>query len=167
MTLDELLRLPIAGKNLLVIGSPASGKTHIANLLCYDQSHQVLHTDDTVNAGYTLIQATWSLFEDIGDCNNRSTPTIVEGVLGYTLLLEGFIHKSYFPQIVIDVKISRGRQREIYLKERDSHKLKYLKKFEFAHLEMMNEYHRIVPVEQKPTFITLENNWSYVTEKQD
>jgi adenylate kinase family enzyme len=167
MQLEQLLSYPIAGCNVLIIGEPASGKTFLANLLHNDLTHELIHTDDAVTAGYNVPQATYSLFDDIESCYLRNRKTLVEGVLGYWLLLQGEKELAYSPDIVIWVKVSRAKQREIYLKERDPNKIKYLKKFEEQHLAMMNEYYKICENKEKIVFLTFENNWEYATEVKD
>lgn len=154
MTLDDLIKIDFTGKNLLVLGRPSAGKTWLSKVLggMY-KHHTIINTDDYIYIGG--VRAIAAIIED----QSSTPPCIIEGMMGYDLLLTGAREKSYSPDIVIEVDISTGRQMEIYLSERDPAKIKYLKKFEFAHLEMMNEYHRIVPAEQKPQFITLSNTW--------
>lgn len=162
MILSELLSLDIAGKRVLILGRPCAGKTYLSEILFVNP----IHTDD-----YLHLEEENALYHIIEDeaCLRGSlkNTTVIEGMLGYNLLLYGAKTQMYKPDIVIEVEISIGKQRELYLKEREPSKLKYLRRFHLLHLEMMNEYHRIVPAEQKPTFITLENNWSYANEKQD
>ena len=159
MKLFDLLSLPIAGKNVIVIGSPAAGKTHLANLL-YREGHKLIHTDETINAGYSIPQACYSIFEDVKDYNRQGKATIVEGILGYTLLLEGLKQGYYRPDIIIDVQINRGRQRQIYLAERDPDNLKYLQKFQRMNLGLFNEWFNLCPPEERPQYIEFKNEFS-------
>ncbi len=164
MTLEEILIYDFTGLNILIIGRPSAGKTWLSKVLepMY-KHHQVLHTDDYLEIHPHESGQIQAIIEDA----TYDSPTIIEGMSSYKLLLTGAQDKSYSPDIVIEVSISAGKQREIYLSERDPAKIKHLKRFEFAHLETMNEYHRIVPAEQKPQFITFNNEWTHATKVKD
>lgn len=168
MTLEQLLSLDIAGKNVLVIGMAAAGKTWLSEKLV-TPNHELIHTDNIINAGYTIPQAVYSLFDDVEDCYRRGRKTLIEGILGYTLLLEGHKYMAYSPDIIIDLTISRGKQREIYLSDpkRDPEKLKYLERFHRMNLSLFNEWYSICPYNERAIYLTVENNWNYVTKVKD
>lgn len=156
MTIEDILELPLKDKSVLLLGMPGAGKTFIANKMKSVFPHEVIHTDTYVKGiAYNLPRAIYAAFEDLAHYN----PSICEGVLGYHLLLEGYKRQSYFPDVVIEIKISAGKQREIYLRERDPEKLQYLKKFNAFHQGIMNEYHRLVPDSEKPFFLKLHNDY--------
>lgn len=156
MTLDELSIFDFTGKNLILLGRPASGKTHLSKVLQLKYNHHVIHTDDYKDFAEPI--AIQALIEDAYE----NKPCIVEGVLGYSLLLQGAREQSYKPDIVIECDISAGKQREIYLAERDASKIQFQKRFFIKMLTFMNEYHSLVPVEQKPQFITFHNEWDAI-----
>lgn len=151
MTLEEILSLPIGGSNVLIIGMPASGKSWLSNQ--FQTRHQKLHTDDYLPFGE--VRAAWGVIED----NYHYQPTMVEGMLGYALLKIGYEQKAYYPKVVIQVEISRAKQREIYLKERDPEKIKYLKRFNEMNLGILNEYFKNCPKEDQATFYTFNNDY--------
>lgn len=161
MTLPELLSLPIAGKQVLIVGRPGSGKTWLAKQLD-PHDFDTLHTDDYLV--FNQVQALQAIIEDIGDREGRTK--LIEGILGYKLLLWGACELSYRPDLVIICDISAGRQREIYLKERDLSKLQFLKRFHVEHLSILEQYYRIVPENERPQIIEFQNNWNYATEQQ-
>lgn len=157
MTLDELLLVDLHHKNVLLLGRPSAGKTYLSNILSgMYKHHHVIHCDDYKDFSEPV--AVQALIEDAYE----NKPCIVEGVLGYALLLQGAYEKSYKPDIVITCDISAGKQREIYLAERDASKIQFQKRFFTKMLNIMNEYHSLVPVEQKPQFVTFHNEFDAI-----
>lgn len=154
MNLEQLISLDIAGKNVLVVGFAGAGKTHISDLLCYDGSHELIHTDDLLNVGYTGSQAVESLLEDIEDYKRRCKPIIIEGVLCYLLLVRG-----YKPDLIIHVQISAGKQRLVYLRERNTAKMKWLKGFNEMCLVSYNKYLNVWPERERPPIIEFKNEY--------
>lgn len=99
MTEEELLGIDIAGKNVLIIGPPHSGKTWFSQRF-RTPKHRLFHTDEySQMAGYK--EGLYSLLFDIGTYKGNS---IVEGILGYRLLRKGVEESNYFPDIVISLK---------------------------------------------------------------
>ncbi len=161
MTLPELDKIDFTRLNVLVIGKPSSGKTHFSTALSFKYwRHELIHTDQYLKLYEDVGRQIYAAFEDA----NHYKYTIVEGILGYELLLEGFKKQSYHPDIVIECQLSAGHQRLIYLSERDPTKLKYLRQFERINQSKLNEYHSIVPIEQQPRFITYNNECDYAIE---
>lgn len=151
-SLQEILELDIANKVIYVIGRPAAGKTHIANLFRKKGTY-VFHTDDHIeNPEYlkeVLMKEAKSLAKRYGG------GCIIDGVACYELLL----NLTYQPDIIIDIQISRAKQEEIYRKERDPQKIKHQKGFYEKHLKMLNEYFRLMEGKTMPTILTHENKW--------
>lgn len=157
MIIEELLNIPIDRQSVLIIGRPASGKSWLSSVLSpMYPHHHVIHTDDYKDFSEPV--AIQALIEDAYD----NKPTIIEGVLGYGLLLQGAREQSYKPDIVITCDISAGKQREIYLAERDASKIQFQKRFFIKMLNILNEYHSLVPVEQKSQFITFHNEYNAI-----
>jgi hypothetical protein len=162
MTLDDLLKIDFTGKDILIIGRCGAGKTWLSELLVgMYKHHTVIHTDSYLTSTFGEQRQVQALIED-ADFNK---PTIIEGILSYPLLLTGARDQSYFPDCVIEVEISAGKQREIYLQQRGPSKIQYLKRFAIKMQEILNEYHRIAPKENKPLWIKFENN--YATKVKD
>lgn len=125
----------IKNKNVLIIGSPASGKTTFANeLQKQNVGHQLIHTDDYMKHGYE--QALYVMMEDI----KQFKLTIIEGVQGYRLLRKGVELNVYYPDLVIEMQITKEKQTEIYANERDAGKIKYLRGFDGMHQKILNDY---------------------------
>lgn len=153
MTLDELLSLPIAGKEILILGKPSAGKTWLAKQLDpYDL--YTLHADEYIVLGEA--RALFGLVED-APISFGMKCRIIEGMLGYNLLLSGAKTKTYKPDIVIEVEISAGKQRELYLKGRDPNKIRYLKNFQLKCMSIMDQYYKLVPESEMPQWITFNN----------
>lgn len=157
MNLEELINTDLRNKKILVLGRAGAGKTWLSNKL-NDLDHKIIHTDNYIEFAEPM--AIEAIIEDEADIRRYyNAGSIIEGMLVYPLLLQGAKEKSYRPDIIIEVDISMGKQREIYLKERDSGKIKYQRRFYEKCLSILNEYHRLVPKEEQPTWITLNNEW--------
>lgn len=141
MTIGEILTEDFEGKNVLIIGPPASGKSYLINLLELSQ-HKVIKTDDYAGLGFE--QSMYAVLEEIG---KSEKPTFVEGVQGYRLLRKGLQLKNYYPDVVIEMKVSRNQIAMIYGKERGGKDLKKvytfcetLNKILQEYLSMQNDY---------------------------
>ncbi len=154
MTLPEVLEHSYFQRSVLIIGRPASGKTWLSNALSpMYPHHHVIHTDSYKDFSEPV--AIQALIEDAYE----NKPTIIEGMLSYPLLLQGAKEQSYRPDIVIEVEISAGKQRELYLAERNPDKIKYLKKFHMKTMAILDEYYKLVPESEMPTWLILENKY--------
>ena len=131
-----LSKQKIAGKNVLIIGPPASGKTSFANQL----GGNVVHTDDYIKHGYEQ-----ALYVMMFDLVNAEPPLIIEGVLGYRLLRKiAQTNFNWKPDLVIELQISKERQQYVYQTERDPSKLRYLQSFAAAHAKILDDYFQLV-----------------------
>lgn len=162
MTLEELLIYDLTGLDILILGKPSAGKTWLSKVLegMY-KHHTVLHADDYLTSSVIEPRLIAAIIED----QSFTQPCIIEGMSGYQLLLTGAKDKNYSPDVVIEIEISAGKQREIYLAERNPSKIQFLKRFAIKMQGILNEYHQLVPEEQKPLWIKFENN--YVTKVKD
>jgi adenylate kinase family enzyme len=159
MTLEEILNLELdrSGKRILLLGRPSAGKTWLSNQL-NNLDHKTIHTDNYREFAEPM--AIQAIIEDEADIQRYyNAGSIIEGVLGYPLLLTGLKEQSYRPDIVIEVEISSGKQRELYLAERNPDKIKYLKKFLMKTMAILDEYYKLVPESEMPTWLILNNNW--------
>jgi hypothetical protein len=163
MTLDDLLKIDFTGKDILILGKPSAGKTWLSEVFggMY-KHHTVINTDDYIYIGG--VRAIAAIIED----QSFTPPCIIEGMMGYDLLLEGAIKKSYSPDYVIEVEISAGKQREIYLAEREISKLQYQNQFYLKCQAILNFYLTLTASEPdiyKPDFITFNNHWNAIEVK--
>ena len=67
--------------------------------------------------------------------------------------------KQYKPDIVIEIEAPRATVEKIYREERDPSKIKYLQKFRLLHQSYLNDYFNLVPQEERPIWITFNNNY--------
>lgn len=147
----------IKNKNVLIIGPPASGKTTLASKL-HEQNplHQLIHSDDYMVHGYK--EALYVMMADIRKGYfPQAKASIIEGVQGYRLLRKGVELETYYPDLVIELQVSRERQAQIYADERDASKLKYLQGFDKMHQKILNDYFELVG-ESKPEWIKMNLN---------
>lgn len=151
MELKGILEIDLNGKNLLIIGCPASGKTWLSWLLKRD-SHQLIHTDDYIFQGYEM-----GMYGALNATVCSVKNTIVEGVLGYRMLRKGAEYGNYYPDIVIEIKTPEHQAIKIYSKERDAKKIKYLQQFNSSHEKILSEYKKMVPQDLIPTWIEFYN----------
>jgi hypothetical protein len=153
MELKEILEIDIGGKNVLIIGCPASGKTWLCGQLgC--SGHRVIHTDKYVVSGYEM-----GMYAALNDAVGSEIPTIVEGIHGYRMLRKGAEYGSYYPDIVIEMKVPEQRMRLTYIHERNPNKIKYLQQFNATHEKILNDYRKMIPDRLKPQWIVFENNY--------
>lgn len=158
MNLQEFLKIDFTGKNILVIGKPGSGKTHISKCLHLKYGKyrcELISTDNYLKLYEDVGRQMYAIFEDAAFYQ----PHIIEGVMGYMLLLEGYKKNIYHPDIVIECQISAGKQREVYLAERNPEKLKYLRRFQKYNQHSLNEYLRICPKDKQAQFFELQNEF--------
>lgn len=148
--------IDITGKNVLIIGRPASGKSYTAEKLARDNpNHVLIKTDDYKHLGY--VEALYAIIDDLKVLGPKVN-TIVEGVQGYRLLRKGVELNCYYPDMVIELEITDRRMNQTYILERDPKKLAYLKGFNKAHEKVLNDY-REMQNKHKPKWIKLKNNY--------
>lgn len=129
----------IENKTVVVIGPPGSGKTTFANQ--FGETHLIIHTDDYIPYGYK--EALYVLLHDLEKVKFLKRPLLIEGVLGYRLLRKGVELNCFYPDVVIELTVTPERQAEIYAKERDAEKLKYLKGFARTHAKILADYNAL------------------------
>lgn len=160
MDLETILAYPIKNCNVMIIGFPSSGKTHLSHLI-QKGYHKLIHTDAYISAGYEA-----SMYHALEECKNTIGHVICEGVQTYRLLRKCAELACFKWDVVIECEISRAQMEMNYLRERDEKKIKYLKGFITANQKVLNDYIGIIG-KNKPVFLTWENDYSNVAEKQD
>lgn len=153
MQIDELIKIDFTGKNVLIIGCPASGKTFLSNKIC-NGTHHKIHGDEFIKDGYFM-----GVYAILNELSFIDKPTLIETVQGYRLVRKGAEYASYYPDVIIRLSISKQRQEETYLKERDAGKLKYLKNFNKVNDKILQEGLSIIPKERKPELIEIYNDY--------
>jgi hypothetical protein len=141
------------GKNVLIIGGPASGKSYVAGLLAKAKNHTVIHTDDYADHGYK--EALYVLLKDI---KRTIGPTIIEGVQGYRLLRKGVEYGCYYPDVVIELEVSPERVLQTYEESRPGKNTGSLRAFEKSNRKILADY-LAMPNDRKPLWIKLKNNY--------
>ncbi len=150
--IDELINLPIQGKNVLIIGCPASGKSWLCNKMS-KPTHNIIHTDNYKFYGFQE-----GMYHALDAAVKSSKPTLVEGVFGYRMLRKGVELDSYYPDIVIEMKVSYERMIKTYSRERDASKVKYMKQFNESNEKILSGY-RGMKNDKKPEWITFLNKY--------
>ena len=77
-------------KHIIIIGSPASGKTTLS-LKLLEKGFKIIHTDDYMQYGFK--DSLYKLLEDIQKLNLKNI--VIEGILGYRLLRKGIELNCY------------------------------------------------------------------------
>lgn len=132
----KLLENEYANKNILVIGYPATGKTTFAKkYIEYLPQHTLIHTDNYISHGYEQ-----SLYVLIDDLENITTPTFIEGILGYRLLRKGVEIGCYYPDVVFELTASWAHIEKVYHTEREGKKISNLKSFSKSLDSILTEY---------------------------
>jgi|GEM_PF-3242390 len=107
------IRLTANENTVVVIGLPASGKTHLTNEISAQYSsrgYNIIHTDDFMKHGFDN-----SLYVMMSHLkNDTSERKIIEGVQGYRLLRKGLEQKTFIPDVVIVVVASKSDRTERY-----------------------------------------------------
>ncbi len=154
--ITSALEIDITGKNVLIIGCPASGKSYLGMLLAgMNPGHDLIHTDDYMPLGYE--PALYAILEHL-QARDGSKPTIIEGVQGYRLLRKGVQLDSYYPDIVIELSISEDLMHRTYIRERNEKKRQYLKGFNGMHRKILNDY-RALPNAKPPIWYEVKNHY--------
>jgi hypothetical protein len=150
LSIQDVVDMDISDKKIFIVGKPASGKTFLLHKLPKGNG-SAIDTDDYFGY-YGLLKTSVSL---------GFKPTIVAGMACYDLLLDSLDEPRLFPDIIIQLEISRGQQEKIYREQRDKSKIKYQIGFWNKHLAMWNKYlSSIEGKENKPQIITVNNVWS-------
>lgn len=102
---------------IVIIGSPCSGKTSIASFLSEQLPRPYILTDDYQN----------NLDKLLMDLTNYNKPLIVEGTLGYRLLRKGLQTQTFIPDLIIKLECNDKTITHLYNKYRDPNKLNYVK----------------------------------------
>lgn len=124
MNYNDLLQLDIAGKTLLIIGPPASGKTTLAHKLSeLWPEHRLVGgfagMDGYMHYGYK--EGLYAILVDAWTYHEQGLPMILEGIQGPRLLRKGVEgHKGFhfYPDIVIELVVTEEQIRKVYATER-------------------------------------------------
>ena len=99
------------------------------------------------------------MYGALNDASYSDMPTIVEGVHGYRMLRKGAEYGNYYPDIVIEMKVSEQRMLSTYRNERNPNKIKHLQQFNATHEKILNDYRKMIPDRLKPQWVVFENNY--------
>ena len=157
MELPELLTKDFTGKNVVIIGCAASGKTWLANMLGeLHPDHMIIRSDDYMSHGFE--QSLYAMMDDIAA--NQETPCIIEGVLGYRLLRKGVELGTFYPSVVIEMLITDQRMEKTYNELRDPAKLKGALSQKKANATVLDKYLTMIEdTSFKPEWIQIHNNY--------
>lgn len=159
MTQAEIYKaLPIKAtdKIVVIIGSSATGKTYIADLLKKKYTDfKVYHTDDYREHGF--VEALYNLRKDLEfDISPRK---MIEGVQGVRLLRKGLEMQDFFADVVIICNATMKKRINRYAKRGDSHKVGNMKGFDKMlgkifkdYLDMLNS---TTPEKGQPRILTI------------
>lgn len=157
LTITEALRTPITGLNVMVIGLPASGKTFFAGWLSLNNPmHTLFRCDDYLN-GSNSQESMYAILDEVCDQVKTGNPTIVEGVAGYRMLRKGAQLGAYYPDIVFEIVAPQEQRERVYKQERSERTFTNVQKFDKALQTILDDYKKIVPDLDFPTWIQVSN----------
>lgn len=149
----ELNSWPLAGKTIVIIGPPASGKTTLAKSISESTGTGVVSTDDYMEHGYKD-----SLYVMLDDLAELTEPKIIEGMQGYRLLRKGVELDCFYPDIVIELSVTQEQVERVYRTERISSKLPKLAAFNKMHQTILESY-KAMDNPRPPKWIRIQNEF--------
>jgi GTPase SAR1 family protein len=151
MQYNEILNLDISNKNILIIGLAGTGKSTLANRLV-DNTHTLVHTDDFKGLNFEEQLYLLTAYIDY----NKSKYFLIEGILGYYLLLKSIEYPEYTPDIVIELKATEKQLIEVYRKRK-----KNVQQVLNLNKSLLKVYYRYIKeVKDKPIFLTINNKYT-------
>lgn len=160
MKRNDLFSLDLSGKAIVIIGSPASGKTTLSKALAAKFGQRVIHTDDYIEHGYK--EALYAMLPDILESEQ---PLIVEGMQAYRLLRKGVELETFYPDVVIELEVTPQQVARVYMEERiwDKRKslentLKNVAAFNKMHQTILADY-RAMDNPRPPKWYTVQNRF--------
>lgn len=121
------IKLKRTDKNVVIIGSSATGKTTIANKLAKKfPGFKVYHTDDYIHHGFK--ESLYALRKDLA--LDISPKKIIEGVNGVRLLRKGLEFNDFFADVIIICDCTMQKRINRYKKRNELHKLPHLRGFD-------------------------------------
>ncbi len=139
--------LDLTGKNIFIVGKPASGKTYLSEILFNRlKNHLLIHTDD-------FIQNEDLLIAEI--CNRNFSNYILEGNQAYTIFNK--LNYSNLPNLIIELKVTDSHVFGIYKKERDLSKFQIAIAFDNYYKSLFLKYY--IKYSQDITYLEIENNF--------
>lgn len=153
MKYSQLFDYPLSGKTIVVIGSPASGKTTLGKALAAKYGQKLIHADDYMQHGYKE-----ALYVMLADLIEIDEPVIVEGMQGYRLLRKGVELGNFYPDVVIELQVTEAQVERVYRSERQAEKLPKLSAFNKMHQTILKSY-KALENPHPPEWITVQNQY--------
>jgi hypothetical protein len=153
MKYGQLFEQPFTGKTIVIIGSPASGKTTFGKALAAKHGQRLIHTDDYMQHDYKT-----ALYVMLADLIEIDEPVIVEGMQGYRLLRKGVELGNFFPDVVIELSVTDEQVERVYRTERKAEKLPKLSAFNKMHQTILANY-KAMENPHPPQWIEVKNDY--------
>ncbi len=144
-------------KKILIIGSPASGKTELGKRLAWKFKMPIIHTDNYI--GYGQPNNLYVLLEDLK--KRESESLIIEGVLNYRLLRKGIEGTGYnfVPDLVIEVEAPESWIEGVYANDRSDKDYNAVLRMRKANQTVLSKYEELLRKQglKRPTWIKVQN----------
>lgn len=156
------LTLNLTGKNIVVIGPPAAGKTTLALQLSQLWPTHRLVGGFTGLDGYMhdhdFEAALYAILDDIAHYDADGHNMILEGVQGYRLLRKGLELDLFYPDIVLELRVTEAQVRRVYAGERMGKNVERALGMAKGLQTVLNEY-RAMPNPKPPEWHVIESNF--------
>lgn len=157
MTWTELINMPIEGKSVFIVGSPAGGKSLMRKEMgLLNPGHKQIETDDFMYYGFE--RSMYAALEEYGLYTSVGVNCIVSGVQCFRMIRKLHELGTDMPQVVINLQITHERLTNTYLSERDVTKLRGAAALWRTSLDLHYQLSEILTPDVT-TLITYQNNY--------
>lgn len=158
MTQAQILKsihLKKSDKTVVIIGSSATGKSHVADVLAkHHQDFKLIRTDDYMQHGFK--EALYVLRDDLK--RDISPKKIIEGVQGVRLLRKGLELNDFFADVIVICDADFQTRVKRYAKRGEAHKVRNLAGFDKMLGKIFKDYLDTLQTHpcKKPRIVTIK-----------
>lgn len=154
LNVDSVRKMISTRESVVILGAPESGKTWLSEQLA-DQFDFIVHTDDYIKYGFE--QSMYRVLDDVVLAQKLGKRVLVEGVQCYRLLRKGVQLNSFYPQLVIELKVSELYIQAQYQTRGEFGKWRSVKQMMWNNQKVLGDYISM-PNKHKPTWVVVKND---------